>query len=258
MTYGLEAGADIQATNIRMCNLGATFDVQINTSSPVIAAKNLGWDLLKDVYLPLYGMHNVQNALVVVALAIELDYAAETIVQALSKFGGVKRRFTRVGDVAGVAIIDDYAHHPVEIEAVLKAARYATTEEIVAVVQVHRYTRLSHLFDEFVHVLHLADRLVICPIYSAGEAPIEGMNEDTFTQALRYAYPQKSIHQVSGEQALTAYLADLFVPHGALHSLNPGSMIVCMGAGSISQWANNLPMALSGLITSLEKAHVAH
>jgi UDP-N-acetylmuramate--alanine ligase len=254
ITYGLKGGADIQATNIRMCLEGATFDVVIDPHAPMVAAKELSWHFLQDLKLPLYGEHNIQNALVVIALAIELGYGPEIIAQTLAGFGGVKRRFTRVGEVAGAVIIDDYAHHPVEIEAVLKAARQATAGEVVAVIQPHRYTRLSHLFVDFVNSLGLADQIVVCPVYSAGEPPIEGVSEDTFTKALRQAFPKKSIHQVVDGATLSAHVAGLL---GATGNLKPGSLVVCMGAGSISQWAYQLPDEVSHLLASSGKTHVA-
>ena len=256
LTYGLEPGADIQAINIRMRPEGATFDVVINPTSPVIKAKTLNWLTLKDIQLPLYGKHNIQNALVVVAVAIEMGYAPDIILQALAQFSGVKRRFTRVGEVSGSIIVDDYAHHPVEIDAVLRAARYATKCEVIAVVQIHRYTRLSHLFEQFVDALHLADRLVICPIYSAGEAPIEGISDIAFAQALKRAYPNKPIDSVGNETELTAHLHMLLSPTSE-RPIPTGSMIVCMGAGSISQWANQLPTALNALLQISGETHVA-
>ena len=253
ITYGLKEGADIQATNIRMCLEGATFDVRINPHTPVVAAKNLSWHSLKNIKLPLFGEHNVQNALVVVALAIEMGYSPAVIASALCGFEGVKRRFTRVGEVGGAVIIDDYAHHPVEIEAVLKAARQATAGDVVAVIQPHRYTRLSHLFDDFVSAMKLADQIIVCPVYSAGEAPIDGANEDTFTAALKSAFPAKKISQVVDGKDLSAHVAELL---GA-GSLKVGAMVVCMGAGSISQWTYQLPGEVTHLLQTAGKTYAA-
>jgi UDP-N-acetylmuramate--alanine ligase len=160
--------------------------------------------------------------------------ATDAIRSALNGFGGVKRRFTRVGEYNGAAIIDDYGHHPVEIAAVLKAARQAYSGPIVAIVQPHRYTRLRDLFDQFCTCLNSADTAIVTPVYAAGEAPIEGINRDALAEGLR-AHGHKHVLSINGAEDLPALVGPLAKPGGA---------IVCLGAGSITQWAAGLEAAL--------------
>lgn len=248
VSYGLTSGADIQAVNIRMDSKGAVFDVTINHHCALLTQHPSTWSSFQNFELPLYGEHNVQNALTLFAVAFELGLSEEVTREALKNFSGVKRRFTKTGEVNGAVIIDDYAHHPVEIEAVLKAAKNAQPRRIISVIQPHRYTRLSNLFDQFVTSLDLSDVIVVCPIYEAGEAPIAGVTQESFTQALRVAYPSKQVTCIEGAADLAPLLNGL---------LQPKDMVLCMGAGSISQWAHDLPEQLFMLLATQERLHAA-
>ncbi|HSZ11259.1 MAG TPA: cyanophycin synthetase, partial [Rhizomicrobium sp.] len=180
------------------------------------------------------GEHNVQNALAAIAVARELGVNDETIRKALAGFEGVKRRFTKVGEWNGISIIDDYAHNPFKIAAALKAARQAYDGPVIAVVQPHRYTRLRDTFEQFCTCLNEADVAIIAPVYAAGEQPIEGINRDTYAAALR-AHGHRNVLTIDGEADLAAAIAPFAKPGGA---------IVCVGAGSITQWAAGLEAAL--------------
>jgi UDP-N-acetylmuramate--alanine ligase len=192
---------------------------------------------LDNVTLPMPGEHNVQNSLAAITVARELGVKDETIRKALQAFGGVRRRFTKVGEWNGTAIIDDYAHNPFKIAAALKAARQAYSGPIVAVVQPHRYTRLRDTFEQFAKCLNDADVAVIAPIYPAGEQPIEGFSRDSFADALR-AHGHRNVMTIDGEADLAAAVA----PHA-----KQGGAIVCLGAGSITLWAAGLQAALEKL-----------
>jgi UDP-N-acetylmuramate--alanine ligase len=177
------------------------------------------------------GAHNVQNALAALAVARELGIADDVIRQGLAGFGGVKRRFTRTGTAGGVTVIDDYGHHPVEIAAVLRAARSATRGKVIAVVQPHRYTRLHNLFEEFCACFNDADHVIVADVYAAGEAPIEGVSRDSLVEGLR-ARGHRSVAPLPEPAALAGMAADLAAP---------GDLVVCLGAGSITNWAHALP-----------------
>jgi UDP-N-acetylmuramate--alanine ligase len=246
VTYGLQAGADIRAVNIHMSSSGSRFDVTFNPKASIFKQNERDWKALEGIELPLYGEHNVQNALSIVAVAIELRIGEEMLRKALSSFAGVKRRFTKTGEACGVAVIDDYAHHPVEIKAVLKAARQASGGKVVAVLQPHRYTRLSSLFQDFIEAFDLADSLIVCPVYSAGEDPIEGVNEQSLAQGIAKFYPKKTVVTISHESELAPCVMNLIAS---------GDLVVCMGAGTISTWANQLPDQLVEL--SLSAGHHA-
>jgi UDP-N-acetylmuramate--alanine ligase len=189
---------------------------------------------IPDLRLPMPGQHNVSNAIAAMTVARELGVNAAAIRNALDNFTGVKRRFTRVGTYNGAAIIDDYGHHPVEIAAVLKAARQAFAGPVVAIVQPHRYTRLHDLFDQFCTCMNDADVAVVAPVYAAGEQPIEGANRDSLMEGLR-AHGHKQVFGIDGPDDLPALLA----PYA-----KPGGAIVCLGAGSITYWAAGLEAAL--------------
>ena len=195
--------------------------------------------------LPMPGRHNVQNALAAIAVAIEMGCPDEVICNGFSAFGGVRRRFTKVGEVpsgAGVAtIIDDYGHHPVEIRAVLGAAREsAGTGRIIAVVQPHRYTRLRDLMDEFQSCFNEADQVYVTPVYAAGEDPIEGADAEALVAGLK-ARGHRAVQSVEDEDDLAAKLAD---------DLAAGDFVVCLGAGDITYWA-------AGLANGIAKASSA-
>ena len=187
------------------------------------------------IVLPMPGRHNVQNALAAVAVAIEMGCDDTVIRSGFAKFGGVRRRFTRVGEVAGATIIDDYAHHPVEIRAVLAAAREAAEGRVIAVVQPHRYTRLRDLMDEFQSAFNDADIVFAAPVYPAGEQPIEGVDAATLVAGLK-ARGHRAASAIAGPEELARLLAD---------ELTAGDMVVCLGAGDITRWAAGLAAATS-------------
>ena len=224
VTYGLSPQADVQGRNLRYENGGAIFDVALNAEGRVI----------EDVHLPMTGDHNVSNALAAIAVARHLGIPPTAIKAALAAFGGVNRRFTRVGVWNGVTIIDDYGHHPVEIAAVLRAARQATKGRVIAVHQPHRYTRLRDLFTQFCAAFNDADTVAIADVYSAGEAPIEGISRDTLVGGL-VAHGHRRALALGGEEGLADFVKA---------ECRPGDMLVCLGAGSISAWANALPARL--------------
>lgn len=221
VTYGFNAQADVRATNLTYKNGVAHFDVALQ-------AEDI---LIEGCTLPMPGDHNVSNALSAIAVARHLGMKGEQIRDALAKFGGVNRRFTRVGEVNGVTIIDDYGHHPVEIAAVLKAARQATEGRVIAVHQPHRYTRLSDLFDDFCACFNDADVVGIAEVYAAGEDPIEGASRDDLVAGL-IRHGHRHARAVVGEDDLERLVRE---------QARPGDMVVCLGAGTISTWANGLP-----------------
>jgi UDP-N-acetylmuramate--alanine ligase len=191
---------------------------------------------IEDIALPMSGRHNVQNALAAIAVAIELGLDDATIQQGFAKFDGVKRRFTNVGETGGVTIIDDYGHHPVEIRAVLSAAREGATGRVIAVVQPHRYTRLGGLIDDFAQAFNDADMVYVAPVYAAGELPIEGVSAAALVDKLR----QRG-HRAAAEIADAGALA------GALAGeARSGDMVVCLGAGDITKWAAGLAVGIEG------------
>jgi UDP-N-acetylmuramate--alanine ligase len=187
--------------------------------------------------LPMPGRHNALNATSAIAVARELGVSDDNIRKALASFGGVKRRFTRVGEWNGATIIDDYGHHPVEIAAVLKAARDSTKGQVIAVVQPHRYTRLKSLFEPFSTCFNDADAVVVAHVYPAGEQPIEGADRDHLVQALR-ARGHRQVVPLDGPEKLAGIVKDM---------TKPGDYVVCLGAGNITQWAYALPGELQAL-----------
>jgi UDP-N-acetylmuramate--alanine ligase len=192
--------------------------------------------VIQGMSLPMPGDHNVSNALAAVAVARELGLTTTDIRAALAAFGGVNRRFTRVGEVlGGVTVIDDYGHHPVEIAAVLKAARQATAGRVIAVHQPHRYTRLSSLFEEFCTCFNDADVVAIADVYPAGEDPIAGASRDDLVAGL-IAHGHRHARAVVDEADLARLVRE---------QARPGDMVVCLGAGTISAWANALPQRLA-------------
>ena len=224
ITYGFNAQADVRAINLTYKAGIAHFDVALQAEDTVI----------EGCELPMPGDHNVSNALSAVAVARHLGMKKTEIKAALKAFGGVNRRFTKVGEVNGVTIIDDYGHHPVEITAVLKAARQATEGRVIAVHQPHRYSRLHHHFDEFCACFNDADVVGIADIYAAGEDPIEGASRDDLVQGL-IRHGHRHARAVSGEEDLERLVRE---------QAGSGDMVVCLGAGTISAWANGLPERL--------------
>ncbi|NNF91302.1 MAG: UDP-N-acetylmuramate--L-alanine ligase, partial [Boseongicola sp.] len=193
--------------------------------------------VIEDCTLPMPGDHNVSNALSAVAVARHLGMKGSEIREALANFKGVNRRFTRVGEVGGVTVIDDYGHHPVEIAAVLKAARQATEGRVIAVHQPHRYSRLSSLFEDFCSCFNDADVVGIAEVYAAGEDPIEGASRDDLVAGL-IRHGHRHVRAVVDEADLERLVRE---------QARPGDMVVCLGAGTISAWANNLPARLMKL-----------
>lgn len=224
ITYGFSTQADVRAENLHYEAGVAYFDVAFQAENTRIEGARL----------PMPGDHNISNALAAVAVARHLGLERENIRQALENFKGVNRRFTRVGEVNGVTIIDDYAHHPVEIRAVLSAARQATTGRVIAVHQPHRYSRLSDLFEEFCGCFNDADVVAITDVYAAGEAPIEGADRAALVAGLT-ARGHKRALPAPDETAVQEFVRA---------ETQPGDLLVCMGAGTISAWANALPAAL--------------
>jgi UDP-N-acetylmuramate--alanine ligase len=190
---------------------------------------------IDDLALPMPGRHNALNATAAIAVARELGVADDVIRKALAAFGGVKRRFTKTGAWKGVTVIDDYGHHPVEIAAVLKAARESTKGHVIAVMQPHRYTRLQSLFEAFSTCFNDADSVIIAPVYPAGEAPIAGVDRDALVAGIR-AHGHRDVRALAGPQELAAIVKS---------TARPGDYVVCLGAGSISQWAYALPGELA-------------
>jgi UDP-N-acetylmuramate--alanine ligase len=231
VTYGENPQADVRLTNLSNAGGRQTFTVLFRDRD----GKTV--HILSDLTLPMPGRHNALNATSAVAVAHELKIPDDAIRTALAGFGGVKRRFTRAGEWNGVTIIDDYGHHPVEISAVLKAARESTNGKVVAVVQPHRFTRLQSLFEEFCTCFNDADAVIVAEVYPAGEAPIEGIDRDHFVLGLRTHGHREVIPLPS-----SAELAK--VVHGIAQ---PGDLVVCLGAGNITQWAYALPDELKAL-----------
>ena len=228
ITYGMSPQADVRATNVRFSEGASHFDVI------VLNRRTLEETRLEGLRLPMPGEHNVLNALAAITVARELGVADDKIRNALANFGGVGRRFTRVGEWNGTAIVDDYGHNPFKIAAALKAARQAYNGPVIAVVQPHRYTRLRDTFEQFAQCLNDADVAVIAPVYAAGEQAIEGIHRDTYVEALR-SHGHRNVLTIDGEADLPAAIAS---------HLKPGGVVVMLGAGSISTWAHNLEGAL--------------
>ncbi|WP_339862146.1 UDP-N-acetylmuramate--L-alanine ligase [Thalassospira alkalitolerans] len=230
-TFGFSPQADVRAVNVRT-NIGdSVFDVVIRER--VDSEERV----IKDVRLPMVGDHNVSNSLAAITVALELGIPDDKIVSAFDGFTGVKRRFTKTGEVDGVTIIDDYGHHPVEIKAVLKAARKATQNNVIAVVQPHRYSRLHDLFEEFCTCFNDADSVIVADVYEAGETPIDGASRDALVEGLR-TRGHRNVTALESPEALASVISD---------QAKPGDLVVCLGAGSISAWANALPAQLEAL-----------
>jgi UDP-N-acetylmuramate--alanine ligase len=244
VTYGFSAVADLRAENLVPDGAGSTFDA-------VVFERDGTRRAIEGIHVPIPGQHNVQNALAAVAVAIELGIPDEKIVTGFERFEGVKRRFTKVGEVDGASIIDDYAHHPVEIRAVLSAARETASAKagggdgtgggrVIAVMQPHRFTRLQSLMDEFQNAFNDADVVLVAPVYPAGEEPIEGVDSDALVEGLR-AHGHRMVKAVTDPKDLAQSLRDIAAE---------GDTIICMGAGDITKWA-------AGLADGITKARVS-
>jgi UDP-N-acetylmuramate--alanine ligase len=222
VTYGFSALADVRADNVTAVPGGSRFDALILDRE--------GERRTVPIHVPIPGRHNVQNALAAIAVAIELGICDETIVAGFEKFEGVKRRFTKVGEADGAIIIDDYAHHPTEIRAVLSAAREGAEGRVIAIMQPHRYTRLQALMEDFQSAFNDADVVFVTPVYAAGEEPIEGIDSAALADGLR-AHGHRMVRAVGDLDELCEYLRDLAAE---------GDIVICMGAGDITKWAGAL------------------
>jgi UDP-N-acetylmuramate--alanine ligase len=233
ITYGFSAQADVRGENVTPVPGGNRFDAALRQRDGTFRR-------IEGIELPMPGRHNVQNALAAVAVAVEMGCSDEVIRTGFGKFAGVKRRFTKVGEVAfenggGATIIDDYGHHPVEIKAVLAAAREGVKGRVIAVVQPHRYTRLRDHMEEFQGAFNDADVVYAAPVYAAGEQPIEGVDSEAMVAGMKER-GHRSAQVIAGADALADALAE---------TLQEGDMVVCLGAGDITKWAAGLADAVA-------------
>ncbi|MFV9874959.1 MAG: UDP-N-acetylmuramate--L-alanine ligase [Rickettsiales endosymbiont of Dermacentor nuttalli] len=234
LTYGMEAhNLDVRAVNVRNDINGSKYDV-------ILSSKFYGTEIvIKDIFLPVVGMHNVINSLAAIAIAAQLKFDVDTIKNGFRNFAGVKRRFTKVGEVNNITIVDDYAHHPKEIIATLKTAKHIinkTQGKIIAIFQPHRYSRLRNLFSEFVNCFTYAETLIITDIYSAGEEPIIGISKEALATSMKESGYPGEILILDSEKNLAQLI----------HSkANAYDLVICLGAGSITHWAADLPKELT-------------
>ncbi len=228
ITYGFSPQAEVRGTNVSFSKGSAKFDVVFSgrQDSEVV--------ILKDIEMPMPGRHNISNALAAIAVSYELGIPDDVIRSTFSEFSGVKRRFTLVDKVDGITIVDDYAHHPVEIASVLSAAREAYDGRVIAVMQPHRYTRLQSLFNEFCTCFNDADIVVVAPVFEAGEKPIEGADQEALVNGLRSS-GHRGVIKIDGPNEIPAIIADI---------AENEDLVIYLGAGSVSQWAYDLPDAL--------------
>jgi UDP-N-acetylmuramate--alanine ligase len=230
VTYGFNPQADVRAVNLRPKGSGSHFDVMFDDETR-----------MDDVYLSMPGEHNVQNALAAIAIGYELKVPHAHMKKALAHFGGVKRRFTKTGEVNNITIIDDYGHHPVEIEAVLKTARIAADEKggrVIAVMQPHRYSRLKALFDDFCTCFNLANTVIIADVYPGGEQAIEGASKEMLAQGIQDC-GHRDVKILDNAQNLPQLIAEI---------AHQGDFVICLGAGDITKWAQDLPDQLSHIL----------
>ena len=251
VTYGFAAQADVRGVNVTPIPGGNRFEV-------IVRHRDGSSRSIEGIEMPMPGRHNVQNALAAIGVALELGIADATIQQGFAKFGGVKRRFTKVGETGGVTIIDDYGHHPVEIRAVLSAARegvaqvglppasrghaggmtgLTTENRVIAVVQPHRFSRLGDLMEEFQGAFNDADMVFVTPVYAAGEAPVEGVDAEALVEGLKRR-GHRSAATVTDADALAVALSGV---------VQPGDMVVCLGAGDITKWAAGLAAGIEAV-----------
>jgi UDP-N-acetylmuramate--alanine ligase len=230
VTYGINPQAEVRASSVEMNSEGATFDVTIQPRDGETI-------MMRGLQLPMAGWHNVSNALAAIAVARELGVSEDQIREGLRTFEGVKRRFTTTGTANGIQVVDDYGHHPVEIAAVLRAARQVSKGKVVAVVQPHRYTRLRDLFAEFSACFNDADTVIVADVYTAGEQPIEGIDKNALVEGLRRHGHRRAV-PLDSPEALAALVAE---------EAKSGDLVVCLGAGDITTWAYALPDQLKAL-----------
>ena len=233
ITYGGNAQADVRFSRHLSDGGTSRFDVTIRDRKSGTETQ------IEDLLLPMPGRHNVSNATAAIAVAHQLGISGEAIKKGLSSFGGVKRRFTPTGSWNGVRIFDDYGHHPVEIKAVLRAARDATRGKVIAIAQPDRFTRLRDLFDEFSACFNDADTIMVAPVYAAGEDPIDGVNSQALTHRIR-AGGHRDARFIDGPDAIAPIVRDI---------AHDGDFVVFLGAGNITQWAYALPRELGGEAT---------
>jgi UDP-N-acetylmuramate--alanine ligase len=231
ITYGENPQADVRLTDLDHAEGRSRFSIVFRDRAGEMVHE------INGLSLPMPGRHNALNATAAVAVARELGVSDDMIRKALENFAGVRRRFTRTGEWNGVPIIDDYGHHPVEIAAVLRAARESSSGQVIAVVQPHRYTRLASLFEQFSTCFNDADTVIVAHVYPAGEAPIAGADRDSLVQGLR-AHGHRQVIPLDGAQDLARLIKRL---------AQPGDIVVCLGAGNITQWAYALPGELAAL-----------
>ncbi|GBR44964.1 MULTISPECIES: UDP-N-acetylmuramate--L-alanine ligase [Neokomagataea] len=241
ITYGFSPQADVRAEKVVMDKRGSTFEVVV-TNRTRNRSRRAG-----PFRIPMLGHHNVLNALASVAVALEMEISDSVIASGLASFRGVKRRFTKTGEHNGITIIDDYGHHPVEIAAVLKAARQADAKNVIAVVQPHRYSRLKGLFNEFCTCMNDADTVIVADVHAAGESPIDGADRDALVEGLRD----------NGHRSAVPLPSPDLLPEMINAIAKPGDYVVCLGAGTITQWAQTLPEQLAALNTTPQKANPA-
>ena len=234
VTYGVNPQAMVRADNVEMKPDGCRFDVLIQPQGLAALDEPIR---IEGLHLPMAGWHNVSNALAAIAVARELDVSDEAIKSGLAGFGGVRRRFTTTGVVGGVRIVDDYGHHPVEIAAVLKAARQVAEGRVIAVVQPHRFTRLESLMEEFSTCFSDADAVFVADVYAAGETPIEGIDKEALVEGIR-RFGHRSVQPLESVEALPGVIAA---------EAKDGDLVVLLGAGDITQWAYALPGQLEAL-----------
>jgi len=231
VTYGYSPQADVRGVNVTSDASGMHFDAVISQR------RDGSQQAIEGLFLPMHGEHNAQNALAAVAIGSEMGMSDDTIREALAGFEGVKRRFTKTGEAAGIIVIDDYGHHPVEIAAVLKAARGATDGQVIAVVQPHRFSRLHDLFEEFCTCFNDADSVLVADVYAAGEAPMEGVDKDALVEGLT-AHGHRTVQPLASPEELARDICEL---------ARSGDMVVCLGAGNITQWAAALPAQIEAI-----------
>lgn len=228
VTYGFSRQADVRIKDMRVENHQAVFNIRLRDRA-TREKKDLG-----TFRLPMLGEHNVANATAAICIGLELGLETEQIQGGIAAFGGVKRRFTVTGEAGGITVVDDYGHHPVEIAAVLRAARQATDGGIIAVMQPHRYSRLNDLFEDFCTCFNDADKVVVTDVFAAGEEPIAGAGRDDLARGLQQ-HGHRNVKTLDRPEDLPALIADI---------AGPGDYVICLGAGNITQWANSLPDAL--------------
>jgi UDP-N-acetylmuramate--alanine ligase len=238
ITYGRSPQAEVRLVDVSYANGETVFSVKLTSR------RDGSTHLVNGLTLQMPGDHNALNATAAITVARELGISDEDIAKGFKSFSGVKRRFTRTGAHNGITVFDDYGHHPVEIAAVLKAARKVTERRVVAVMQPHRYTRLSSLFTEFCTCFNDADSVIVAPVYAAGEAPIEGATHEALVEGL-IARGHRNVYRMDAPEQLPGLVADI---------ARPGDIVICLGAGTITQWAYALPGQLAELDTKAATA----